>query len=314
MATRKSWTIRPFEPGDDDAGLARLLLSVASFDGSVAAWSAQAIAMRIGHPASHGGTAWRVAVANGAVIGALVVSFLGTLRTGFTLAVNPAFRRQGIGRALLEAAPPGRRLLCSSRESVPGATALLTAAGFLERHRSVLLRRDASGTRSLDPAEGFRVAEDERSDARRAIVMLTALDDEADDDRGWMKIRLARPRCKALYLQSTGDGADVGICLVGPCDRAKKGERSASGDAVVGVLEEVGLSKAMRGRGLSRALVRAGMRAVEDAGFRIVEASADKRREAAVDLYRKEGFEPVDEELHWMRREDGPAPVQRGQS
>jgi GNAT superfamily N-acetyltransferase len=317
MAARKSWTIRPFQAGHDDASIARLLLSVATFDGSVAAWTEQALTAKLAQPQSQGGSSWRVAVANNAVVGALLVSFVGTLRTEVVLAVNPAFRRQGIGRALLEEAPPGRRLLCRSRESVPAATALLTSAGFVERYRSALLRREASGIQRLEPEPGLRVVEDPRSDARRAIVALTSvLGEDADDDRAWMKMRLARPRCKALYLEADDDAGtiDAGICLIAPCDRAKKGERTASGEAVIGVLEEVGLMKSMRGKGLSRLLVRAGMRAIQDAGFRVVEASADRRRAAAVELYVKEGFDVVDEDIHWMRREDGPAPVHRGRT
>jgi ribosomal protein S18 acetylase RimI-like enzyme len=318
MATRKSWTLRPFEAGHDEAGVARLLLNVATFDGSVAAWTEQALHAKLAHPTANGGSAWRVAVANNAVVGVLLVSFVGTLRTGIVLAVNPAFRRQGIGRALLEEAPPKRRLLCTSRESVPAATALLTSAGFVERYRTALLRREAAGVKRLDPDDGARVNEDPRSDARRAIVTLTAVHGEdADDDRAWMKMRLARPRCKALYLEvddGAGNVVDAGICLVAPCDRAKKGERTASGEAVIGVLEEVGLMRSMRGRGLSRVLVRAGMRAIQDAGFRVIEASADKRRAAAVELYLKEGFDVVDEDVHWMRKEDGPAPVHRGRT
>jgi GNAT superfamily N-acetyltransferase len=317
MATRKSWSIRPFQAGQDEAGVARLLLNVATFDGSVAAWTEKALAAKLAQPQSNGGSAWRVAVANNAVVGVLVVSFVGTLRTEIVLAVNPAFRRQGIGRALLEEAPDQRRLLCTSRESVPAATALLTSAGFVERYRSVLLRREASGVKRLDPDGGMRVLEDARSDARRAIVALTAvLGEDADDDRAWMRVRLDRPRCKALYLE-VDDAAgtiDAGICVVAPCDRAKKGERTASGEAVIGVLEDVGLMKSMRGKGLSRVVVRAGMRAIQDAGFRVIEASADKRRAAAVELFLKEGFDVVDEDIHWMRREDGPAPVHRGRT
>jgi ribosomal protein S18 acetylase RimI-like enzyme len=318
MATRKTWTVRPFQPGQDDAGVARLLMSVATFDGSVAAWTEQALKARLAHPGADGGSGWRVAIANNAVVGALLVAFVGTLRTEIVVAVNPAFRRQGIGRALLEEAPARRRLLCTSRESVPAATALLTSAGFLERYRSVVLRREAAGVKRLEPDDGMRVLEDGRNDARRAVAALVAvLGEDADDDRAWMKLRLARPRCKALYLEVPDDAGgfvDGGICIVAPCDRAKKGERTASGEAVIGVIEDVGLTRAMRGKGLSRLVVRAGMRAVQDAGFRVIEASADKRRAAAVELYQKEGFDAVDEEIHWMRREDGPAPVHRGRT
>jgi ribosomal protein S18 acetylase RimI-like enzyme len=309
MATRRSWSIRPYRPGPDDAGLGRLLLAVATFDGSVAAWSDGALAARLAHPSARGGADWRVAEAAGSVVGASLTFHVGTVRTELVLAVNPAFRRQGIGRALLAEAPADRRLLCRSRESVPAATALLTSAGFLERYRSVLLRREAQGVGRMDPGDDARVFEDPRADARRAIVALSAaVGDDVDDDRAAMKARLARPRCRALYLELPGpDGKpmDAGVCIVGPCERARKGERTASGDPIVGVIEDVGLMRSQRGQGRSRALVRAGMRAIQDAGFRLIEASADKRRTAAVELYLKEGFEIVDEDVHWMRREPG---------
>jgi ribosomal protein S18 acetylase RimI-like enzyme len=310
MATRTSWTIRPFEPGADDVGVVRLLRNVATFDGSVPAWSEEALSVRCAHPLSRGGKAWRVAVKNDAIIGALIVTFVGTLRTNIVVAVNPAFRRQGIGRDLLAFAPTDRRLLCTSRGSVAAATALLSSTGFVERFRSVILRQEAGSVRHFELDDGFRIAEDIRNDARRAAAIARlAMGDDIDDDPQWLKVRLARPRCKALYLESVaanGAVADGGLCIVAPCDRAKKGERTASGEAIVGVLEDIGLVKALRGRGLSRALVRAGMRAIKDAGFRVIEATADKRREAAVELYVKEGFEVIDEEIHWVRKEDTP--------
>jgi GNAT superfamily N-acetyltransferase len=307
MATRRGWNIRPYRAGADDAALGRLLLAVATFDGSVAAWSDGALAARLAHPSARGGAGWRVAEAANAVVGVLLVFDVGTVRSEVILAVNPAFRRQGIGRALLLEVPPTRRALVQSRESVPAATALLTSAGFVERHRSALLRREAQGVTRLDAGDDVRIVEDGRGDARRAILALAlAVGDDADDDRAGMKARLARPRCRALYLEKAsadGQRTDAGVCIVGPCERARKGERTAAGEPIVGVIEDVGLMKSLRGQGLSRALVRAGMRAIQDAGFRMIEATADKRRAAALDLYLKEGFEAVDEDIHWMRRE-----------
>ena len=119
MATKKAWNIRAFEPGADDAGVAKLLMQVATFDGGVAALSPAMLAARLQHPSAHRGQAWRVAVSsNGTIIGALLVFFVGTLRTEVLVAVNPAFRRQGIGRGLLDLAPREKRLLATSRTSV----------------------------------------------------------------------------------------------------------------------------------------------------------------------------------------------------
>jgi len=307
MASKKAWNIRAFEPGADDAGVAKLLMQVATFDGGVAALSPTMLSARLQHPSAHQGQAWRVAASsNGTIIGALLVFFVGTLRTQVLVAVNPAFRRQGIGRGLMDLAPREKRLLATSRTSVGGASALLAASGFTERHGSLLMRREVGKAPSL-PMEGMAFNEDPRKDARRAIVALTAaLGDEVDDDRGWMKARLGRDRVGVVYLQAPGEDeviVDAGICIVEPSDRARKGERTASGEPIVGVIADVGLMRTMRGKGMSRALVREGIRMAERLGFRFVEVVADKRRAAAVELYEREGFEVVDEEISWLRRE-----------
>jgi ribosomal protein S18 acetylase RimI-like enzyme len=307
MAAKKGWAVRAFDANVDIAAVVKLLSQVATFDGGLEAWSEPLLRARLTHPSAEGGTAWRVAVSsNGTVIGALIVLFVGTLRTEIVVGVNPAFRRQGIGRGLLDLAPRDKRLLCTSRESVGGASALLERVGFRERHRSLLMRREVAGLESL-PVEGMRLIDDDARDPRRAIIALTAaLGDDVDDDRGLMKARLQRERCGVVYLEAKGPdgkGVDAGICVVGPCDRAKKGERAASGTPNVGVISEVGLVRNMRGKGLSRALVREGVRLADRLGFRFVEVCADKRRAAAVELYEREGFESVDEEIHWLRKE-----------
>jgi mycothiol synthase len=306
MATKKAWSIRSFT-ASDSAGVCKLLLQVASFDGGVEALSPTLLAARLAHPSSSNGQAWRVAESsNGTVIGALLVFFVGTLRTEIVVAVNPAFRRQGIGRALVDAAPDGRRLLCTSRASVGGAEALLEATGFTERHRHLLMRRETAPLGSIE-VEGVEIVDDPAKDARRAIVVLTAaVGDDVDDDRGWMKARLGRERCAAMYLeveQPDGSSIDGGICIVAPGERARKGERTASGEPIVGVLTDVGLMRNLRGKGLSRALVRAGIRRAERLGFRFIEVAVDKRRAPAIELYEREGFEVVDEDIAWLRRE-----------
>ena len=307
MASKRAWSIRAFVAGTDNAGVSKLLLQVATFDGGVDALSSTMLAARLAHPSAMNGAAWRIAESSSStIIGALLVFFIGTKRTELVVAVNPAFRRQGIGRALLDTAPRDRRLLCTSRESVGGASALLEAAGFSERHRHLRMRREATAVSLLD-VDGAEIVDDFKKDARRAIVVLTAaIGEDVDDDRGWMKARLARERCAVLYLAAkseTGEVVDAGICIVAPSECAKKGERTASGEPIVGVISDVGLMRSMRGRGLSRALVRAGMKRAEQLGFRFVEVAADKRRVAAVELYEREGFEVADEDISWMRKE-----------
>ena len=306
MASR-GWAIRAFDPAADVAAVAKLTLQVATFDGGTPAMPTSLLSARLAHPGSERGAGWRVAVSHGgSVVGVLMVVVVGSLRTEVEVAVNPAFRRQGIGRALIELAPRERRLLATSRASVAGATALLEGVGFSKRYRSLVMRREVGKAPALS-VEGAAFNDDTRRDARRAIAALSAIHgDDADTDRPWMKARLARDRVGVVYLQAPGEEdrlVDAGICLVEPSDRARKGERTASGEPIVGVLSEVGLLHTMRGKGMSRALVREGTRLAERLGFRFAQVAADQRSASAVQLYEREGFEVVDEETHWWRRE-----------
>lgn len=302
MSAKKPFNVRPFTL-DDKLGIQRLWAAVASFDGSVPAKSAMEIDALLAHPAHRGGAPWRVAVAgNGAIVGAVEVGFVGSVRTQVTLAVNPAWRRQGVGRALLDAVPKDRRLLVTTRASAQGAAELLTSVGFTERYREARMRRKAAGLEEMPIPDGARVDIDSKGDIGRCIAALHAVfGDDAEKDQGLIKAWLARPGCRALYL--VVGKTDLGICLVAGSEHAKKSERGPSGEAAIGVVEQVGLAKAARGKGMSRPLVRAGLLALGKAGFIELEVTADRRRESAVELYEAEGFSVVDDDVHWIKRE-----------
>lgn len=302
--TKRAFTIRPFDEGADRAGVLKLWTAVAGFDGSVSARTPEILNALLAHPASRGCSGWRVAVAgNGAVVGVMEVQFVGTLRTELSIAVNPAWRRQGIGAALLDEAPAGKRLLVASRDSVAGATALLKGAGFSERYREARLRRRVHGLEPIEPPAGARIVEDPNRDPARCVAAFTAVfGDEAEQDVPLVRALLSRPGASVLY--TVVQKRDHGVCVVVGNDRARKVERDHAGEPTVGLVERVGLTKEMRGRGLSRSLVRAGMMRLARSGYADIEVLADRRRPSAVELYEKEGFVVVDEDVHWMRRED----------
>lgn len=304
MAARKSWKIRAFTR-DDRVGLQKLWAGLASFDGSVPARTATELEALLAHPAHRGGARWHVAVAgNGAIVGAIEVGFVGSVRTSLLFGVNPAWRRQGVGRALLEQAPQERRLLVTSRASVGGAAELLTSAGFSERYREARMRRPAQGLEPLPLPEGTRLDVDATGDVPRLLAVLHGVfGEDAEQDAGLLGSFFSRAHFRVIYLKRRDE--DVGVCVVSGSERAKKSERSPDGTPTVGVVHEVGLVRSMRGRGLSRPLVRAGLVELARCGFKDIEVSADRRRDSAVELYEAEGFQVVDEDVHWLRREPG---------
>lgn len=281
----------------------KLWAGVCSFDGSVPTRTTAEIDARLKHPAHEGGAHWRVVIAgNGAIVGALEVGFIGTVRTEVLCAVNAAWRRQGIGRALLQAAPRERRLLVTSRASVTGAAELLTSEGFTERYREARMRRKSKGLDPLEIPDGAVVAVDTERDVERCLAsLLEVFGDDAEQDAGLVTAWLRRPDCRVLYLKV--GSRDVGICIIAGSEHAKRSERKPDGASTIGVVEQVGLTKQVRGKGMSRPLVRAGLVELAKMGFADLEVLADRRRASAAELYEAEGFAVVDDEVHWIKRE-----------
>jgi len=300
------WTLRPFDAESDKAGVLKLWRDAAGFDASVEVRTQSQLDALLAHRMSEGGADWRVATAsNNAVVGALTISYVGSLRTELTLAVNPAWRRRGIGKALLAEAPAGKRLLISTRASVAAATTLLEQQGFTERHRTVRLRQKAIDfdDQALPLPNWAKVAEDEAREALRYIsAAKSVFGDEEPSDPRFVAAQLQRPGVRVIYLSSPK--GDDGICVIGPSPQLKKSDLKKDGSGNVGLLIKVALSKATRGKGVSRPLVRAGLCQLVDDGYAELEVTADKRRQAAIDLYLREGFVTTDEDIHWIRRDD----------
>lgn len=304
MAQTRQFDVLPFRSSEHRAGVLKLWAAVSSFDGSVPPRSPEHLDALLEHESSERGAPWRVALApNGAVVGVLLVRFIGTRRTQIEVAVNPAWRRQGIGRRLLDEVPQNKRLLVASRASVEAATAFLTSLGFTERHRDARLRAPRYDVDVPDLPTWASVEEDTTRDpVRYARVAEIAL---SEDEREAVEVAdalLGRPGTRVFYLK-TPEG-DQGLCLVTALDRSKKAERRSDGSTTVGLLEQIGLARACRGKGLSRPLVRFGLRALAEDDYGWFEVVSDGRRPQAQKLYEKEGFRVHDEDIHWIRKDD----------
>lgn len=304
MAQKRQFDVVPFRSSEHRSGVLKLWAGVSSFDGSVPPRSPEHLDALLAHESSERGAPWRVALApNGAVVGVLLVRFIGTRRTKVEVAVNPAWRRQGIANKLLEQVPENKRLLASSRASVEAASAFLSSAGFQERFRNPRLRAPRYDLEMPTFPAWASVEEDKTRDPERYTrVAALAL---SEDEREAVEVAdalLGRPGTRVFYLR-TPEG-DQGLCLVTALDRSKKAERRPDGSTTVGLLEQVGLARACRGKGLSRPLVRVGLRALAEDDYGWFEVVSDGRRPQAQKLYEKEGFRLHDEDIHWIRKDD----------
>lgn len=300
----RAFQIRAFDAATDGPAALKLWAAVSGYDGGAPTRTPAQLKALLGSEPHAGGEAWRVAVAgNGAVVGLMEVGFIGTKRTSVHVAVNPAWRRAGVATGLLHRLPEGRRLLVQSRASIEGATALLQREGFSERKRHLRMRRSAHHAEVSGLPKWASFDEDTALDPsrlRRALLLIFG--EDAESDLAVLDALLRRPGTRALYLVTPN--GDEGLALVGASARCLKGELDRNGVPTVGRLLHVGLSKACRGKGLSRKLIRAGLNALAEEGYRTFEVSAEKKRTSAIELYEGEGFETVDEDIDWIRRDD----------
>lgn len=306
---KRAFEIRPFDPVAHHQGALRLWGAVAGFEGAVPARSAAELEALLDDPACQGATAWRVCLAtNDAVIGLLALRFVGSRRVQLELLVNPTWRRQGVGRALLEAVPAGRRLLLQSSARSEAATHFLLAHGFEERHRELRLRAPKGEVQPTTLPSWAEIVEDTTLDVGRyALVAAKALQEREGFEAGAGELLLSREGTRIFYLR-TPQG-DQGACVVTPQRRARKSERLADGKPRVGLLEQVGLARECRGKGLSLPLIRRGLQALLEDGYEEWEVTADSRRPNARTLYEAEGFVPYEEDVHWLRRDDEERPA-----
>ena len=226
------------------------------------------------------------------------------------LTVHPAFRRRGVGRALLgealaivrERGLPYLQLYVPNH--LPGSIAFAGAVG-LEYHSSLwlcLLRPGAEVpparfpdwvvTRTLDPGEPLEPFVDlmNRTFADHPTPVSWTID-------------------VVRHVHTLPEFDPAGVLLVSPADDPgrligfTRVEVSPWDDGVIqGWIGLIGVLPPWRGRGLGRELLRWGVGFARERDAERIELSVEALNEHALGLYRSDGFEPTIEWPHWIRR------------
>ena len=213
------------------------------------------------------------------------------------LAVDPAARRRGAGRALVERlvqeAPDGRLRLWAHGEH-PAATAL---AGRLDFARSrVLLQMRRSLDAPLPEARmpdgvavrTFVVGQDDQAWLGVNARAFASHPEQGKWGRPELELRLGEPWFDAAgFFLAERDGVLVGFHWT-KVHGSDSGE--SHGHEPVGEVYVVGVDPSQQGRGLGPALTLLGLHSLRDRGLHEVLLYVDESNTAAVRTYERLGF------------------------
>lgn len=232
------------------------------------------------------------------------------------LAVHPAARRRGIGRALVrtmvELSPDGRMRLWSHGERA-AAGELAESLGFHRVRVLWQMRRSllsALGVPRLPEGITLRTFEPGRDDAAWLALNTEAFSD-LPDQGGWVQAdldrRIAEPWFDAsgflLAQDAHGHLAGFHWTKVHGHDPAHHhGPHVEAHDhEPIGEVYVVGVADAWRGSGLGRALVLAGLRHLRSRGLSQVMLYVDAANVPAIRLYESLGFTRWDTDVLYRR-------------
>ncbi|HEY0117688.1 MAG TPA: mycothiol synthase [Cellulomonas sp.] len=233
---------------------------------------------------------------------------LGTVPPGVQLVVDPAARRRGTGRALLDAAvaaAPGGALGAWAHGDLPAARALASSAGFAPVHELWRMALDLRGRPAVDAGlrpglvvRAFAPGHDE--DAWLA-VNARAFADHPDQGRWTPHDLAARERepwfdPAGFLLAERAEGTLAGFVWtkVHPA-----GELAAE---PVGEIYVLGVDPSAQGAGLGRALTAAGLDHLVGHGLGTAVLWVAGDNAAAIRTYRRAGFERAALDVRYARR------------
>lgn len=216
------------------------------------------------------------------------------------VAVRPASRGQGLGRALATAAmatDPDRPWFAWAHGDLPAARRLLTGLGFQPERALLRMGRELDGpgaaaARPAQPPEvvirAFRVGEDEERFLAANRAAFADHPEQGRLDLAGLRARMALPWFDPHgLLLAEEDGHVLGFHwtkVVSPG---------------VGEVYVLGLVPEARGRGLAGVLLWAGLDHLQQAGATQVELYVDDDNLPAVALYEGHGFTILDRDVRF---------------
>ncbi len=224
--------------------------------------------------------------------------------------VEPAWRRRGIGRALVEAAAAieGRlgndAVIMGLLPDDEGSRAFLAATGFA--YHSTVWDLDIAPDVPVTPAawpDGVRARAIDRSRDLPAWVEL--FNDAFATHPTPLQMRLestvvdwGRPfpeRDDDIVVAEAPDGTLLGFCSTDPA-RRPDGEPAPRGE-----IWTIGVHTGRQGRGLGRQLLRWGVQSLRDKGVETVTLAVNGTNARALGLYESEGFVRTSTRDRWAR-------------
>ncbi|MFN2537681.1 MAG: mycothiol synthase [Mycobacteriales bacterium] len=220
------------------------------------------------------------------------------------VAVLPSYRRQGIGRRLVEKAlalSPDGRLRLWARGENPAAARLASSLGFA---RTRVLRQMRRSLADLPPfvmpigvsVRVFEVGSDEEP--------WTALNNEAfaaHPDQGSWSVDEVRVREKESWFDPAGFFLAVRDARLVGFHWTKVHGADGHGHPAIGEVYVVGVAPSERGTGLGKALTLLGLEHLASLGLSEALLYVDESNTAAIGLYERLGFTTWSKDVSWSR-------------
>ncbi len=222
------------------------------------------------------------------------------------VAVHPAYRRQGLGRLIIDATlaeAPGGRLRLWAHGRNPGAAALAEQLGFRQVRSLWQMRRSLYAelpAPTLPPDVAVRTFRPGDDDQAWTALNAAAFRDHPDQG-SWtvedLRRRIAEPWFDpAGFFLAERAGRLVGFHWTkvhggeGPHDVKAPHAHEGHGHAPIGEVYVVGVDPAERGTGLGRALTLTGLQHLRQLGLPDAMLYVDADNTSAIRLYTSLGF------------------------